>query len=54
MTSITDEFEGENDSDSEESKKGRFDKILDYMQEMQELGHPPKEIVGDLVSTFQY
>lgn len=50
MTTITGEFEAERAEDSENVKQVRFDKILNVMQEMQELGHPPKEIVGEIVS----
>ena len=54
MVKITDEFEKETEEDSENVKKQRFERVLDYMQDMQELGHPPKEIVGELVSTGNY
>ena len=50
MSNIVTEFEAEKEEDSEEVKKQRFERILDTMQEMQELGQPPKEIVGDMVS----
>ena len=29
----------------------RFERILDLMQQMQECGQPPKDIVGDMVSS---
>jgi len=51
MTAITDEFDSERPEDSEDVKGRRFERILAVMQQMQELGHPPKEIVGDIVST---
>lgn len=50
MTSIIQEFDDERPTDSDESKRLRFERILNIMQRMQELGHPPKEIVGDMVS----
>lgn len=40
-------YEEEKDSDSTEKKKKRFDKVMALMQEMQNLGHPPKELVGE-------
>jgi peroxin-19 len=40
-------YEEEKDSDSTEMKKKRFDKVMALMQEMQNLGHPPKELVGE-------
>lgn len=49
MKTIVQEFEQEKPEDSDECKKQRFDRILDTMQEMQELGQPPKEIVGEMV-----
>ncbi len=49
MSVIVTEFESESESDSDEVKKRRFDKIMDTMQQMQELGQPPKEIVGEMV-----
>ena len=52
MSSILEEFDEEQESDSEEVKRRRFDRILDVMQQMQELGQPPKDIVGELVSSF--
>jgi len=50
MTDILTEFDSERESDGEGVKTRRFEKILDIMQQMQELGHPPKEIVGDIPS----
>ena len=49
-------FEEENEGveDSDEVKKVRFDKIMSLMQEMQSLGHPPKELTGESSPAFQY
>jgi len=49
-------FEEENEGveESEEVKKVRFDKIMSLMQEMQSLGHPPKELTGESSPAFQY
>ena len=49
MSTIMGEFESERAEDGEEVKRQRFERILDVMQRMQELGHPPKEIVGEIV-----
>jgi len=40
-------FEEEKETDSGEVKQKRFEKIMTSMQEMQSLGHPPKEITGE-------
>jgi len=45
---ICSQFESE-DASNEESKKASFDKVLTLMEEMQALGHPPKDLVGDSV-----
>ena len=50
MKKICSEFEAEKDGDNDTVKKERFERILDCMQNMQELGYPPEELVGDLVS----
>ena len=52
MQAICAEFETEAPMDSDDVKKARFDKILELMQHMQELGYPPKDITGDIVSFF--
>ena len=43
-------YEEETTSDSSVKKKKRFDKVMALMQEMQNLGHPPKELVGETPS----
>ena len=50
MANIVDEFEAEQSTDADDVKQKRFERVLDVMQQMQELGHPPKELVGDAVS----
>lgn len=50
MKTIVHEYESEGTGDSEDVKKKRFEKILDTMQKMQELGQPPKDLIGDMVS----
>jgi len=53
MKRACEEYESEQDSDSSEVKKARFERILDLMQKMQECGHPPKELIGD-ASGFEF
>ena len=51
MRTIVTEFDSEQSGDSDDVKKRRFDRILDVMQRMQEMGQPPKDLVGDMVSS---
>eukprot|EP00090_Calanus_glacialis_P011636 TRINITY_DN20001_c2_g1_i1.p1 TRINITY_DN20001_c2_g1~~TRINITY_DN20001_c2_g1_i1.p1 ORF type:complete len:286 (+),score=121.85 TRINITY_DN20001_c2_g1_i1:49-858(+) len=48
------EEEKEEMEESDEVKKARFDQIMSLMQEMQSLGHPPKELTGDSSPAFQF
>ena len=54
MSRICEEFESELPSDSAATKKLKFENITELMQEMQELGQPPRELVGEMVSTYFY
>ncbi|KAG8238701.1 hypothetical protein J437_LFUL018391 [Ladona fulva] len=54
MCQVCEELKKEQESDSEDVKRGRFDKILELMQKMQDCGQPPKELVGDLNSIVQF
>ncbi|RWS28688.1 hypothetical protein B4U80_09375 [Leptotrombidium deliense] len=47
MRVICDEFDAEVESDSTEVKNERFQKVLKTMQEMQQCGAPPKDLVAD-------
>jgi len=49
-------FEEEEDGVEEDEgvKKARFDQIMSLMQEMQSLGHPPKELTGESSPAFQF
>ena len=47
-------FESESESDSETQRKKNFEKVMNLMQEMQALGHPPKELTGDNTSNLQF
>ena len=42
-------FEQENSDMDKVTKTKNFEKIMELMQEMQNLGHPPKDLVGDNV-----
>lgn len=48
------EEEEEGLEEPDEVKKARFDQIMSLMQEMQSLGHPPKELTGDSSPAFQF
>ncbi|XP_022323870.1 peroxisomal biogenesis factor 19-like [Crassostrea virginica] len=48
------EFEAEHTSDTEDVKKLRFERIVDLMQQMQNMGQPPKEIVGDMAPGLEF
>lgn len=54
MKQACDEFELEKEDDPDDVKKARFEKVLDLMQKMQEYGHPPKELIGDMASGFEF
>ena len=48
MLAVCKEFEAEAPNDPESVKTERFQRILSVMQQMQECGSPPKELVGDV------
>ncbi|KAL1140046.1 hypothetical protein AAG570_007023 [Ranatra chinensis] len=52
LRDVCSEFEKESLNESSETKKLRFDKILSLMENMQKLGHPPKDLVGNSPFTF--
>ncbi|XP_036359241.1 peroxisomal biogenesis factor 19 isoform X1 [Octopus sinensis] len=54
MKTICNEFEKETTTDSDDVKNDRFNKILEFMQEMQELGQPPKEILGEMAPGLEF
>jgi len=47
MQQVCSEFENEKESDDSKTQSDRFEKILVLMQQMQECGHPPKELAGE-------
>ncbi|XP_048212581.1 peroxisomal biogenesis factor 19 isoform X1 [Perognathus longimembris pacificus] len=48
MCKICEQFEAETPTDSETAQKARFETVLDLMQQLQDLGHPPKELAGEM------
>ncbi|XP_004858774.1 peroxisomal biogenesis factor 19 isoform X1 [Heterocephalus glaber] len=48
MGKICEQFEAETPTDSEAVQKARFEMVLDLMQQLQDLGHPPKELAGEM------
>ncbi|XP_045735316.1 peroxisomal biogenesis factor 19-like [Mirounga angustirostris] len=48
MGKICEQFEAESPTDSEATQKARFELVLDLMQQLQDLGHPPKELAGEM------
>jgi len=47
MKKICEEYAAEEESDTTELKRKRFDKISDLMMKVQCTGPPPTELVGD-------
>ncbi|XP_047097667.1 peroxisomal biogenesis factor 19 [Schistocerca piceifrons] len=54
MTRMCEELEKEDDTDSAEVKEKRCNLLLDLMQKMQNCGHPPKDLVGDMNSVITF
>lgn len=48
MKKVCEEFDAEDSEDTDDVKKDRFQRILSIMQQMQECGSPPKDLVGDV------
>ncbi|XP_023955312.1 peroxisomal biogenesis factor 19 [Bicyclus anynana] len=48
MQQVCAELEPEQETDAEDVKRKRFDTVLKLMQQMQDLGQPPTELVGDI------
>ncbi|XP_061461550.1 DDB1- and CUL4-associated factor 8 isoform X3 [Rhineura floridana] len=49
MGKICAQFEAEQPTDGDVEQKARFEMVLDLMQQLQDLGHPPKELAGESV-----
>ncbi|XP_026541712.1 peroxisomal biogenesis factor 19 [Notechis scutatus] len=47
MGRICEQFEAEQPTDGDPQHRARFETILDLMQQLQDLGHPPKELAGE-------
>ncbi|KAM6039702.1 peroxisomal biogenesis factor 19 isoform 2-T2 [Chlamydotis macqueenii] len=47
MGRICRQLEGERPGEGEEERRARFETLLDLMQQLQDLGHPPKELAGE-------
>ncbi|XP_067128965.1 peroxisomal biogenesis factor 19 [Centruroides vittatus] len=52
MKEICEEFEKEDDDNRLDKEK--FDKILNLMQKMQDCGHPPKELIGEMLPLIEF
>ncbi|CAH2101868.1 unnamed protein product [Euphydryas editha] len=50
MQQVCAELEPEQESDPEDVKRKRFETVLKLMQQMQDLGQPPTELVGDITA----
>ncbi|XP_042226228.1 peroxisomal biogenesis factor 19-like [Homarus americanus] len=48
MKQVVQLYEEEQEKDSDEARGQRFEKIMQLMQKLQEMGQPPKELVGDM------
>ena len=48
MTEICTLYEAESESDTDEARAERFQKIVMALQFMQSLGQPPSDLVGEL------
>ncbi|KAM9368298.1 peroxisomal biogenesis factor 19 isoform 1-T1 [Phaethornis superciliosus] len=47
MGRICQQLERERSGEGEEERRERFETLLDLMQQLQDLGHPPKELAGE-------
>ncbi|RMC22715.1 hypothetical protein DUI87_00282 [Hirundo rustica rustica] len=52
MLRICAELERERPGEPEGQRRERFETLLDLMQQLQDLGHPPKELAGDTPPGF--
>lgn len=48
MEDVCKELEDENETDSNDTKRQRFEKVLGLMQKLQDYGQPPADLVGDV------
>ncbi|XP_072049748.1 peroxisomal biogenesis factor 19-like [Amphiura filiformis] len=54
MQRLCTEYEAETDSDSTDVKQQRTMRVMDLIQQMESLGQPPPDIVGDMGPGFQF
>ncbi|KAK6172158.1 hypothetical protein SNE40_015884 [Patella caerulea] len=54
MVEICSHYESEQETDSDDVKRERFENLMTIMQQMQELGQPPKDIVGDMAPGLEF
>ncbi|ESP02172.1 hypothetical protein LOTGIDRAFT_185973 [Lottia gigantea] len=54
MNAICVEYEAEQETDSDDVKRERFENLMGIMQQMQELGQPPKDIVGEMAPGLEF
>uniref|UniRef100_A0A4X2MA51 Peroxisomal biogenesis factor 19 n=1 Tax=Vombatus ursinus TaxID=29139 RepID=A0A4X2MA51_VOMUR len=54
MGKIYEQFEKETAADSEATQKASFEMVLDLMQQLQNLGHTPKELAGKMLPGFNF
>ncbi|XP_061213507.1 peroxisomal biogenesis factor 19 [Neopsephotus bourkii] len=52
MARICRQLEGERPGEGEEERRQRFESLLGLMQQLQDLGHPPKELAGETPPGF--
>ncbi|XP_061300153.1 peroxisomal biogenesis factor 19 [Pezoporus flaviventris] len=52
MARICRQLEGERPGEGEDERRQRFESLLGLMQQLQDLGHPPKELAGETPPGF--
>ncbi|XP_015767724.1 PREDICTED: peroxisomal biogenesis factor 19-like isoform X2 [Acropora digitifera] len=52
VSNVCSEYENEKEDEPDDIKKKRFEKLLGLMQQMQECGQPPTELVGEMPPGF--
>ncbi|KAM4644485.1 peroxisomal biogenesis factor 19 isoform 2-T2 [Amazona ochrocephala] len=52
LKEITEKLEGERPGEGEDERRQRFESLLGLMQQLQDLGHPPKELAGETPPGF--
>lgn len=52
VSEVCSEYEDESSNDADDIKRKRFERLLALMQQMQECGQPPSELVGEMPPGF--